>query len=127
MKLRIRDDSVRLRLTQAEVEAMCKHGVVSASIGFPGGLKFVYALKSSRSCTAPDANLADNVITLSLPEREVMQWAASEQVSIRGEQDLDDGGKLRILVEKDFACLRVRDGEDESDMFANPDVNKGQR
>jgi hypothetical protein len=27
---------------------------------------------------------------------------------------------LRILVEKDFACLAPREGEDESDMFPNP-------
>jgi hypothetical protein len=38
-----------------------------------------------------------------------------------GEQVLDDGAKLTILVEKDFACLTPREGEDESDMFPNPD------
>jgi hypothetical protein len=27
---------------------------------------------------------------------------------------------LKILVEKDFACLAPREGEDESDMFPHP-------
>jgi hypothetical protein len=50
----------------------------------------------------------------------VLPWAASELVSIDGEQGLDDGSVLRILVEKDFACLAPRAGEDESDMFPHP-------
>jgi hypothetical protein len=55
-----------------------------------------------------------------------LAWAASEQVSIEGEQTLDDGEKLSILVEKDFACLAPRPGEDESDMYANPDVDSAE-
>ncbi|GIT14245.1 MAG: hypothetical protein CM1200mP36_00010 [Gammaproteobacteria bacterium] len=40
---------------------------------------------------------------------------------IVGEQSLDDGGRLKILVEKDFVCLAPREGEeDEADMFPNP-------
>ena len=33
---------------------------------------------------------------------------------------LEDGDSLKILVEKDFACLVAREGEDESDMFPHP-------
>ena len=51
------------------------------------------------------------------------QWAESENVSIASEQLLDDGGQLKILVEKDFACLAPREGEDESDMFPHPDAD----
>ena len=40
--------------------------------------------------------------------------------AITAEQVLDDGGVLNILVEKDFACLAPREGEDESDMFPHP-------
>jgi hypothetical protein len=56
---------------------------------------------------------------------DIKQWAESEKVSISSEQNLDDGEQLRILVEKDFACLAPRDGEDESDMFPNPDADSG--
>jgi len=37
VKLRIRDNSVSLRLLQAEVEALRQQGVVSARTTFPGG------------------------------------------------------------------------------------------
>ncbi|MGH8167708.1 MAG: DUF7009 family protein [Woeseiaceae bacterium] len=36
-----------------------------------------------------------------------------------GAQPLD-GDELSILVEKDFACLAPREGEDDSDKFPNP-------
>ena len=39
-----------------------------------------------------------------------------------GEQVLDDGSNLKILVEKDFVCLTGRDDEDESDMFPHPEA-----
>ena len=54
-----------------------------------------------------------------------LAWALTEQVSMEGEQFLDDGGKLTILVEKDFTCLAPREGEDESDMFPNPQADSG--
>ncbi len=37
-----------------------------------------------------------------------------------GGRDVDDGDSLKILVEKDFACLAPREGEDESDMYPHP-------
>ncbi len=55
-----------------------------------------------------------------LPESEVRQWASTEPVSIAADETLDDGDALKILVEKDFACLSPREGEDESDMFLHP-------
>ena len=44
----------------------------------------------------------------------------SEQVSIEADEALDDGDSLKILVEKDFACLAPREGEDETDMYPHP-------
>ncbi len=41
---------------------------------------------------------------------------------MKGEQLLDDGSMLDILVEKDFACLTKREGEDESDMYPHPEA-----
>ena len=67
---------------------------------------------------------SDNVLTVRLPESIVLAWATTEQVSIEGEQSLDDGEKLRILVEKDFACLAPREGEDESDMYPHPNATE---
>ena len=50
----------------------------------------------------------------------MLAWASSSQVSMSGSLQLDDGQTLELLVEKDFACLAPREGEDESDMFPHP-------
>jgi hypothetical protein len=124
VKLRIRDNSIRLRLSKGEIETMRVAGVVTSHTGFPGGRQFHYSLESSPASVNPAAFYSDNKITVRLPETIVLAWVSSEQVSIEGEQVLDDGQKLAILVEKDFACLAPRPGEDESDMFANPQADK---
>ena len=41
-------------------------------------------------------------------------------MSIAAVETLDDGDLLKILVEKDFACLAPREGEDETDMYPHP-------
>ena len=125
VKLRIRDNSIRLRLMRGEVEALNDSGVVSARTGFPGGRSFSYVVESSPASVKPAAFFSDNVVTIRIPETAVLAWASSEQVSIESEQLLDDGDVLKILVEKDFACLAPRDGEEEADMFPHPETDEG--
>lgn len=120
MKLRIRDNSVRLRLTRGEVDTLRDEGLVGGRTVFPAGREFQYVLESSPAIVSPGAFLSDCVMTVRLPETTVLAWAATEQVSIHGEQVLQDGETVSILVEKDFTCLAPREGEDESDMFPHP-------
>ena len=120
MKLRIRDNSVRLRLMRAEVDTLRDQGLVTAATSFPGGRTFRYSVESSPASVNPAAFFSDNQVTVRLPETVVLAWANSEQVSMAGEQVLDDGETLKILVEKDFVCLTGRDDEDESDMYPHP-------
>lgn len=123
MKLRIRDNSIRLRLTRGEVDRLQAEGLVSARTAFPGGRSFSYLVESSPASVKPAAFFSDNVVTVRLPETAVLAWATSEQVSIDGELLLDDGDTLHILVEKDFACLAPREGEDEADMYPHPEAD----
>lgn len=125
MKLRIRDNAIRLRLMRGEVDALRNDGLVSAQTGFPGGRTFSYVVESSPASVKLAAFFSDNVVTVRIPETTVLAWATSEQVSIEGEQVLDDGETLSLLVEKDFVCLAPREGEDESDMYAHPEADEG--
>jgi len=125
VKLRIRDNAIRLRLIRGEVDALRNDGLVSAQTGFPGGRTFSYVVESSPASVKPAAFFSDNVVTVRIPETTVLAWATSEQVSIEGEQVLDDGETLSLLVEKDFVCLAPREGEDESDMYAHPEADEG--
>ena len=124
MKLRIRDNSIRLRLMRAEVETLRSEGLVAARTEFPGGRSLRYCVESSPASVNPAAFFSDNEISVRLPETTVLAWATTEQVSIQGEQVLVDGDTLVILVEKDFVCLTGRDDEDESDMYPHPEAGK---
>ena len=120
MKLRIRNNSIRLRLEASEVRALAETGVVESATAFPGGRALAYAVESSPATVVPSAHFAATRITLRLPETAVLAWANSDQVGLEGEQLLDGGGVLTLLVEKDFQCLAPRPDEDESDLFPNP-------
>jgi hypothetical protein len=120
MKLRIRDNSIRLRLTQTEVDTINSDGLVRARVSLPGGNGLDYVLESSAATVKPTARFSDGALTVYLPESDVKHWASTEEVSIVAEEALDGGDMLKIVVEKDFACLAPREGEDESDMFPNP-------
>ena len=122
MKLRVLDNSVRLRLTQTEVDDVASNGLVRGRVHFAGSNTFDYVLESSPATVKPEAHLSNNVLTVRIPEMDIRNWANSERVSIDSTQILDSGDKLRILVEKDFKCLSPREGEDESDMFPHPDT-----
>lgn len=120
MKLRLRDNSIRLRLSRGEVDTAVSTGLVKASVPFSAGVSFDYLLESSPACIKPVAHFSDHTLRICLPLATTKGWAESDEVSIDAEQLLDDGKVLRLLVEKDFVCLAPREGEDESDMFPHP-------
>ena len=121
MKLRILSDSLRIRVTQTELNTVADHGEASAAIRFGGGTALHYVLRAEDAIEDIEATYADNIVTVRLPLAAVREWATTTMVSLRGEQTLDEGSTLKILVEKDFACLEPREGEDESDMFPHPE------
>lgn len=124
MKLRVRDNSIRLRLTQTEVDTMASNGLVKARVSVPGGSGLDYVLESSARTEKATATYSGGALTVLVPEGEVKRWVSTEQVSIAADEQLDDGDVLKILIEKDYACLAPREGEDESDMFPHPLAGK---
>ncbi|MCI0517506.1 MAG: hypothetical protein L0Y45_06720 [Woeseiaceae bacterium] len=123
MKLRVLNNSIRLRLSRPEVDQAAAEGIVRGVVRFPGGADFQYVLESSPASVECAATFADAALTVRLPQSDVQSWAESGAVSITGEQRLDDGSKLDILVEKDFACLAPRESEDDSDKFPHPQAD----
>ena len=127
MKLRLLDDSIRLRLSSSEVVAAVEHGVVESQTRFPDGsaLKFALeALPADAGATSASAAYENDRLVVRLPAAEISAWANDDSaVSLRGELALHQGEQLTLLVEKDFRCLTPRPDEDQSDLFTNPDAN----
>lgn len=124
VKLRLRHNSIRMRLTRPEVEALASCTAVEESVAFGSDLEAVlaYGIECSDETSAADARLAGNRVVVSLPRTAAVQWAAGDEVSIEFTKLIGDGAELNVLIEKDFACLNPRRGEDEADMFPNPNA-----
>ncbi|MDQ1096896.1 MULTISPECIES: DUF7009 family protein [Chryseobacterium] len=114
MKIRIKDNSLRFRLTQSEVAELGKNGMISGSTEFPGR-NFVYAIERTE-----DGNLSavftDNRMVLKMPAVMVEEWISTDTVGFNGQ-----AGKISLLVEKDFVCLD-NTLEDQSDNYPNPNA-----
>jgi hypothetical protein len=124
MKLRLRGGSLRLRLGQAEVSSLVADGRVEERVPFgPGGV-LVYAIKSDDRATAIEAQLSQVAggprIEVVVPRARAASWAASEDVGLEASQPIEGSDPLKILVEKDFACLKPRAGEGDEDAFPHP-------
>ena len=119
MKLRIEGESVRLRLKPIEVAGLQDDQHVSDSITF-AGQKLIYTLQGSDVDTVK-ASFSGNFITIDVPKDQLTQWAGSDQVGIEAFQQIEKDKELHILIEKDFACLRPREGEE--DLYPNPKAN----
>lgn len=120
MKLRIRGNTLRLRLTQTEVATLADAGEVCEHTAFGGGSALCYCLRADARASRVAARFADGRIDVAVPAAIVAHWATSEQVSIEAEQPTGGDAPLALLIEKDFACLAERPGEDDSDAFPHP-------
>ncbi|MDQ3042325.1 MAG: hypothetical protein M3R11_08135 [Acidobacteriota bacterium] len=125
MKLRIRGNSLRLRLLRGEVEQFGKTGRVAETIqfGVSPAARLSYILEADGEAEQININFKDNQITVKIPAQAARNWVESDEVSLRSEQPIENGDAeniLKILIEKDFVCLDRKDDPDNSDAFPHP-------
>jgi hypothetical protein len=122
MKLRILDDSLRLRLSQGELERLRTLGRVEASTHFGPGpeQRLVYALVIAPEAQRISATLTDRELVVHLPKVMAEPWLAGDEVGLRAEQSIAPDRTLALLIEKDFKCLVPRPGEESYDGLPNP-------
>jgi hypothetical protein len=121
MKLRLLDDSIRLRLSRDEVTAADEQGIVEGQTRFPDGSVFTFALEALQNSSSASASYSRDRLVVQLPAPKISAWAKDDTaVSLHGELALPLGGPLKLLVEKDFRCVAPRDDEDQSNLFKNP-------
>lgn len=127
MKLRVRGNSLRLRLTQSEVKRIAQGESLEEEVSFGVGPSFCYRLEPSRETHEITATYRDHLISIQIPWETALRWSASEQISIDSVQKNGKEESLKILIEKDFFCLKPRsyEHEIESDLFANPNQVHG--
>lgn len=107
MKLRIRNNTLRLRLTRDEVAGLEDTGKVTAFTEFGAAPqeRLVYTVESSGDSPNVSAQYTHGSISVTLPSALVKLWAQGDLVGLEGEQPLNNYATLKIIVEKDFTCL----------------------
>lgn len=112
MKIRIKGNSLRYRLTRSEVTALAAQGYIEEKVNF-GATALTYALQRIVAGTL-QAFFENNKITLYMPDRMVEEWANTDRVGFQSRES-----ELHLLIEKDFTCLDNVE-EDQSDNYPNP-------
>jgi len=121
MKLRIRGNSMRLRLKRGEVDQLAAGTSIVEETHFPGAV-LTYRLDVSENSSI-SATFDRGSLVVSLPKSRVLDWASTDEVSLFAEQEVLGSDALSLLIEKDFKCLEPghhRDCEDDEDTFPHP-------
>lgn len=121
MKLRIKGNSLRLRVSRSELASLLDGGRIEETIHFSASpeAKLTYALDSAVQSAPVSIEYGPQAVTVVLSKDQARVWGSESEVGVYGELDNGDAGVLEVIVEKDFACLD-RSDEDNSDTFANP-------
>lgn len=121
MKLRIKGNSIRIRILKSEVERFAAEGRIVDELSF-GASSLRYSLQTSREAEAVHARFEDSEIAIIVPEVLASEWTSSEMVGFDVEQPVAGGATLSILVEKDFVCIDRPDDPDRADAYPNPSL-----
>lgn len=121
MKLRTNKNSIRLRLSQSELDDFKNLGVVHEVVSFSpiAANQLQYSLIQADH-EAISVSYLNNHIRVYVPLELAKNWCESTEVGFDCHIPIDAQNTLYLLVEKDFKCLQPRPYEDESDNFPNP-------
>ncbi|ASW73932.1 hypothetical protein IQ37_18335 [Chryseobacterium piperi] len=114
MKIRIKDNSIRLRLTQTEVSELGEKGMITSFTEFVDR-PFMYSIEATGE-TELSASFIENRIVVTMPKTMIDELVTTDRVGFDGQS-----GMVKLLVEKDFVCID-NSVEDQSDNYPNPNL-----
>jgi hypothetical protein len=116
MKIRIKGNSLRYRLTRTDVAQLTEAGYIDDKVDCEQqSLQYILRLNDKDQLSASFIN---NTITLLMPKSMLQELADTDRVGFESNE-----GSLHLLVEKDFTCLD-NVAEDQSDNYPNPLAEK---
>jgi len=118
MKIRIKGNTIRYRLTKSEVDTFSVSGSFMEQTVF-AATTFSYEIIAKKGIMGLEAIYQNNTITVYFPDAEKSTWATGSRVGFENTYTTAAGNELYILVEKDFVCMDETI-EDQSDNYPNP-------
>lgn len=119
MKIRIKGNSVRLRLSRPEMELFEKEGYLEEKTEFPDNT-FCYAIQKLFEGHSLDASFTGQKLTVFVPKAVTQEWVHTDVVGFSHYLPLREDKTLFLLVEKDYKCIDGSETEDQSDYYDNP-------
>lgn len=106
MKLRLEDNTLRLRLDPPEVAEFREQGRLETVVplGLTASDQLTYTLERDTVVAELTIQAAAGSIRVLLPAAVADGWISSEEISLRGQQAVQGNQVLHILVEKDLGC-----------------------
>jgi hypothetical protein len=122
MKLRIKGNSVRLRLDRRDLARLLETGGVEEGLRFGPGCErtFTYSVElESVPHNRPSVDYIAGCLVVKINRDDASAWQQTDLVGFDHQQEVE-GGVVRVIVEKDFACVDRPAGEEADDEFAFP-------
>lgn len=119
MKIRIKGNSIRYRLSKTDISNFEKDGFIEEKTVFLNGIALIYRLEKSKGILNLEASFSGNRICIFVPEKIAEEWTTTDAVSFESKMDIGDKQELLLLIEKDFVCID-HTLEDQSDNYPNP-------
>jgi hypothetical protein len=120
MKLRLNHDSIRLRFTQPEAKALGEGVVLTdkVSIGPLEEQSLSYRVVPN-GAEGIRVGFIDHTISVYVPKTVLASWYEGEDVAVEATQAWN-GGKVRILLEKDLQRLNPKPAEEPQGVYSHP-------
>ena len=119
MKVRILANTIRLRVKMFEADVIRETGLVEEITAFgPAETdKLRFQIRTGNDHYAIEQEGLR--FTIVVPKEVIHQWTSTEQVGFEEEITTPKGSKIKVLIEKDWACLD-NDREAEEGSYPNP-------
>jgi hypothetical protein len=121
MKLRFRDNSIRLRVNRREAQGLSTGSALTGSVHFPGNTEFKYVLESAPA-SGPQVEFRAGTMRVAVPLPDVQRWAATDAIGMYFELPAN-GASLRIAIEKDLECIDGAPEEHDPDAYPRSGKN----
>jgi hypothetical protein len=121
MKMRIKNNSLRFRVTRSDLANLINFNRIEETIYLAPDeqARLTYALEHEPTLSSAVLRYQSPRVAIVLPTKDARAWAETDDVGIYARVDLGVRGALDLIVEKDFACLDLSDAEN-IDTFPNP-------
>jgi hypothetical protein len=117
MKIRIKGNSLRFRLSRPEVKKFSESGFLEERVHFTGNA-LIYRVEKTDEHEF-SADFIENSICLYFPQRLLKEWIETDRTGFEYLQRITGQELLHLLIEKDFTCLE-KTAEDQHDQYPNP-------